>query len=186
MPRNAHRGATLKYPDVGDRKRRMHCPPAAVSSTSSCSVQICTSTMASSASSFMADDAGTPDVDEIRKLVGGRTLPPVVAKHHVEIGPGGFILRQRHDGGDAFALLPAAGILIMAFAASVWRRPSANRQTFSLYTCPRDEKKKHRACGSRPRTGGWTKSSSRVCMPERPFAAAAFAPGRPTAAPRLT
>src|SRR3981189_371988 len=34
--------------------KRMHWPPAAVSSTSSCSVQICTSTIASSSSSFMA------------------------------------------------------------------------------------------------------------------------------------
>ena len=50
------------------------------------------------------DDAGAADIDEVGQLVaadiaaGGR-------EHHVEIGPGGFILRQRHDGGDALALL---------------------------------------------------------------------------------
>ena len=37
-----------------------------------------------------------------------RTLPPVGGEHHVERSHARLVLRQRHDGGDALALLRAA------------------------------------------------------------------------------
>src|SRR5229473_3430867 len=58
--------------------KRMHWPPAAVSSTSSRSVQICTSTIASSSSSFMAMMPERRTSTKSDSLLR-RTLPPVVA-----------------------------------------------------------------------------------------------------------
>ena len=70
------------------------------------------------------DDAGAADVGEIRQLVA----PHVAAgggEHHVEIAPRGFVLRQRHDRGDAFALLQRQDV-DQRLAATVRRR---QRQT---------------------------------------------------------
>ena len=58
--------------------KRMHCPPALVSSTSSFSVQICTSTIASPSASFMAmmpDRRTSTKSDSLLR----RTVPLVVA-----------------------------------------------------------------------------------------------------------
>ena len=82
--------------------KRMHWPPLAVSSTSSFSVQMATSTIASPSSSFMAmmpDGRTSTKSDELvapHGAAGG-------GEHHVEIAPGRLVLGQRHDGGDGLA-----------------------------------------------------------------------------------
>ncbi len=50
------------------------------------------------------DDAGPPHVGKIRELVAANGAAGR-GEHHVELSPGRFVLRQRHDGGDGFALL---------------------------------------------------------------------------------
>ena len=66
------------------------------------------------------DDAGAADIDEVGQLVAADGAAGR-GEHHVEIAPGGFILRQRHDGGDALALLQRQDV-DQRLAARVRRR----------------------------------------------------------------
>ena len=84
--------------------KRMHWPPGAVSSTSSFSVQICTSTIASPSSSFMAMMPERRTSTKSDSLLR-RTVPRVVANITSSSPQVALVLGQRHDGGDALALL---------------------------------------------------------------------------------
>jgi len=65
-----------------------------------------------------------------QKACCGGPLPPVVANITFELAPGRFVFRQRHDGGDALALLQRQDV-DQRLAASVGAA-TGNRQTFSL------------------------------------------------------
>ncbi len=107
----------------------MHWPFAVVSSTSSASEQICTSTISSPSSSFIAILPLRLTCDEVGQLVAADAAGSR-REHHVEPVPGGLVLGQRHDRGDALALLErqhAAQEPPLAFGAA-----SGSRQTFSL------------------------------------------------------
>ena len=84
--------------------KRMHWPPAVVSSTSSRLGADLHVDDRLALVELHGDDAGAAHVGEIGQLVA----PDRAAgggEHHVELVPGRLVLRQRHDGGDALALL---------------------------------------------------------------------------------
>ena len=108
----------------------MHWPPAAVSSTSSLLGADLHVDDVLALVELHRDDAGAADVDEVRQLVA----PDVAAgggEHHVEGCPSRFILGQRHDGGDALALLQRQDI-DQRLAARPFGAAIGRRQTFSL------------------------------------------------------
>ena len=102
MPRTPTEFRPAKTRTSGTGKR-MHCPRAVVSITSSASVQVSTRKDALALAELHGDDAGAAHVDEIGELV-----PPHRAagrgEHHVELLPARLVLRQRHDRGDPLAL----------------------------------------------------------------------------------
>ena len=53
------------------------------------------------------DLAGPVDAFEVGQLVAP-DIARAGCEHQLQRTPGGFILRHRHDGGDALVLLPAA------------------------------------------------------------------------------
>ncbi len=124
--------------------KRMHWPPAAVSSTSSFSVQICTSTMAVALVELHRDDAGGANVDEIGQLV-----PPHGAarrrEHHVELVPGRLVLGNRHDGGDGLALFERKNV-DQRLAARLRRRQREPPDLFLVDLAARREEQ-HRRMG---------------------------------------
>ena len=109
--------------------KRMHWPPAAVSSTSSRSVQICTSTIASPSSSFMAMMPERRTSTKSDSLLR-RTVPPVVANitsssAQVDSSSGsGMMVVMRSPCSSGRMLISA---LPRAFGAAI-----GSRQTFSL------------------------------------------------------
>ena len=82
----------------------MHCPPAEVSSTSSCSVQICTPTMPSPSSIFIAMMPEGRTSAKSESLLR-RTVPRVVANITSSVSQVCLVLGQRHDGVDRLALV---------------------------------------------------------------------------------
>ena len=90
------------------------------------------------------DDAGAADIDEVGQLVAADGAAGG-GEHHVEIAPGGFILRQRHDGGDALALLQRQDV-DQRLAARVRRRHRQPPDLFLVDLAARGEEQ-HRRMG---------------------------------------
>ena len=109
--------------------KRMHWPPAAVSSTSSRSVQICTSTIASPSPSFMAMMPERRTSTKSDSLLR-RTVPPVVANITSRLpqedssSGSGMMVVMRSPCSSGRMLISA---LPRAFGAA-----TGSRQTFSL------------------------------------------------------
>ncbi len=147
---HAHRGAPGKYPHVGDGKADALAAGGGQQHVVVLGADLHVDDRLVVVE-LHGDDAGAPHVDEVGQFVaadvaaGGR-------EHHVEIGPGRFILRQRHDGGDALALLQRQDV-DHGLAAAVRRRHRQPPDLFLVDLSARGEEQAP-ACGSRPRTGG--------------------------------
>ena len=97
------------------------------------------------------DDAGAADIDEVGQLVAADGAAGG-GEHHVELGPGGFILRQRHDGGDALALLQRQDV-DQRLAARVRRRHRQPPDLFLVDLAARGEEQHRRMGGGHEQPG---------------------------------
>ena len=109
--------------------KRMHCPAALVSSTSSFSVQICTSTMASPSSSFMAMMPERRTSEKSDSLLR-RTVPRVVANMTSSL------LQLASSSGSGMIVVMfspcSSGRMLIKALPRACGAASGNRQTFSL------------------------------------------------------
>ena len=160
--------------------KRMHWPPAEVSSTSSFSVQICTSRMPSPSSSFMAMMPERRTSTKSDSLLR-RTVPCVVANITSSLPQVALVLRQRHDRGDALALLERQDV-DQRLAARLRRRQRQPPDLLLVDTAERREEQHRRVRGGdeqprrrNPRHGSACRSGPcrRGAAPDRSTAARA-------------
>ena len=122
--------------------KRMHWPCAVVSSTSSFSVQICTSTMPSPSSSFMAMMPERRTSTKSDSLLR-RTVPLVVANITSRLPQVALVLGQRHDRGDELALLDRQDV-DQRLAARLRRRDRQPPDLFLVDAAERGEEQHRR------------------------------------------
>ena len=109
--------------------KRMHWPPAAVKSTSSRSVQICTSTIASPSSSFMAMMPERRTSTKSESLLR-RTVPPVVANITSRLA------QEDSSSGSGMMVVMrspcSSGRMLISALPRALGAATGSRQTFSL------------------------------------------------------
>src|ERR1700753_2548860 len=134
---HAHRSAPLEHPHVGDGEADALAAGGGQKHVVMLGADLHVDDRLGGVE-FHGDNAGAPDVDEVRKLVAA-DIAAGGGEHHIEIGPGRFVLGQRHDRGDALALLERQDV-DQRFAARIRRRHRQSPDLFLVDLAARGEK----------------------------------------------